>query len=141
MLKFLETQKDLPNDKLLALFRAVGWTTEDGTIQHAQHFNTPFCGSSHVVSAWDGETLVGCARVLSDGAVRSVLYDIAVLPTYHGQGIGGELLMRCMQKYPKTEWIAETTAPCIVFYETYGFEVAAIGEDCVFMRRPCPLFN
>lgn len=141
MLRYLDTYKNLPNDKLIALFRAVGWTTVDGEAEHADHFNVPFSGSSYVISAWDGDTLVGCARVLSDGAVRSVLYDLAVLPAYQGQGIGSALLTSCIQNYPNTEWIAETTQPCIPFYEKHGFSVTAVGEDCVFMRRICPLFG
>lgn len=137
----LDTEKALPNEKLLALFSAVGWTTEEGAAEHAQHFNIPFCGSSYVVSAWDGDTLVGCVRALSDGAVRSVLYDLAVLPGYQGQGIGSAILRRCMQNYPDTEWIAETTQNRVGFYEKHGFILTAVGEDCVFMRRPCPLFG
>ena len=68
MILYNDTEKALPNEKLLSLFRAVGWTTEQGEEAHLHHFNAPFCGSSFVVSAWDGDTLVGCARVLSDGA-------------------------------------------------------------------------
>ena len=141
MIRYDDTRKDLPNEKLFALFWAVGWTNGDGADEHLHHFNTPFCGSSYVISAWDGETLVGCVRVLSDGAVRSVLYDLAVLPEYQGQGIGGTLLTSCVQKYPNTEWIAETTQNRVGFYEKYGFTLTAVGEGCVFMRRTCPLFG
>lgn len=137
---YRDTEKALPNDALCALFRAVGWTTADGEQTHLSHFNVPFQNSALVVSAWDGDTLVGCARVLTDGAVRSVLYDLAVLPDYQGQGIGSALLSMCTTRYPMTEWIAETTQPCIPFYEKHGFSVTAVGEDCVFMRRACPLF-
>lgn len=141
MIAYCDTEKALPNEKLMALFRAVGWTTEDDEQTHLHHFNVPFQGSSFVVSAWDGDMLVGCARVISDGAVRSVLYDLAVLPQYQGQGIGSNLLSRCMKRYPTTEWIAETTEPCVSFYGKHGFAAAAAGEDCVFMRRSCPLFD
>lgn len=141
MIRYCDTEKALPNDKLMALFRAVGWTTEDGEKRHLSHFNVPFCGASYVVSAWDGDTLVGCARVLSDGAVRSVLYDLAVLPDHQRKGIGSHLLSLCIGRYPMTEWVCETTENCIGFYEKHGFVVAAVGEDCVFMRRRCPLFD
>lgn len=141
MIRYDDIRKDLPNEKLFALFLSVGWASEDGAAAHLHHFHAPFCGSSYVISAWDGETLVGCARVLSDGAVRSVLYDLAVLPEYQGQGIGSTLLLRCMERYPMTEWMLETTLPCVSFYEKHGLSVAAVGEDCVFMRRACPLFG
>ena len=93
MIRYDDIRKDLPNEKLFALFLSVGWASEDGAAAHLHHFHAPFCGSSYVSSAWDGETLVGCARVLSDGAVRSVLYDLAVLPEYQGQGIGSSVKM------------------------------------------------
>ena len=141
MIRYDDTRKDLPNEALFALFLSVGWANEDGAKAHLHHFNVPFCGSSFVISAWDGEVLVGCARVLSDGAVRSVLYDLAVLPAYQKQGIGGTLLARCMERYPMTEWILETTPACVAFYEKHGLSVTAVGEDGVFMRCPCPLFG
>ena len=59
MIAYCDTEKALPNEKLMALFRAVGWTTEDGEQAHLLHFNVPFQGSSFVVSAWDGDMLVG----------------------------------------------------------------------------------
>ena len=141
MIAYNDCEKALPNEKLLALFRSVGWTTEQGEEAHLHHFNAPFCGSSFVVSAWDGDTLVGCARVLSDGAVRAVLYDLAVLPAYQGQGIGSTLLSRCLERYPRTEWIVETTALRVSFYEKFGFTVTAVGAECVFLRRECPMFG
>ncbi len=141
MITYCDTEKSLPNDALCALFRAVGWTTADGEQTHLSHFNVPFQNSAFVVSAWDGNKLVGCARVLTDAAVRSVLYDLAVLPEYQHQGIGGTLLQMCITRCPMTEWIAETTPPCIAFYEKHGFSVTADGQDCVFMRRACPLFG
>ena len=71
----------------------------------------------------------------------AVAHLLAIRPQYQGQGIGSNLLSRCMKRYPTTEWIAETTEPCVSFYGKHGFAAAAAGEDCVFMRRSCPLFD
>ena len=29
----------------------------------------------------------------------------------------------------------------VPFYEKFGFTVTAVGADCVFLRRECPLFG
>ena len=64
-----------------------------------------------------------------------------VLPAYQGQGIGSTLLSRCLERYPRTEWIVETIAACVSFYEKFGFTVTAVGAECVFLRRECPMFG
>ncbi len=77
------------------LFFAVGWATEETTTQEMiDNFNVGFINSTFVFSAWDGERLVGCVRVLSDLHFRSIIYDLAVLPEYQNNGIGSELIRR-----------------------------------------------
>ena len=49
--------------------------------------NTNLC-----VSAWDGETLVGIARSMTDFAYACYLSDLAVSEPYQKQGIGKELI-------------------------------------------------
>ncbi len=44
--------------------------------------------STFVVSAWDGATLVGAARVLSDGIAVALVQHLGVHPAYQGRGIG-----------------------------------------------------
>ena len=127
-----DTRKDVPGEPLYKLFLAVGWAQEVSTTPDMlAHFNIGFLGSSHVVTAWDGESLVGCVRVLSDGKFRSVIYDLAVLPTYQRRGIGRELVRRCLERYPDTEWMVQTDK-AQGFYEKIGF---AVSGD-VFLRFP-----
>ncbi|MBQ7983662.1 MAG: GNAT family N-acetyltransferase [Clostridia bacterium] len=140
MIVYRDDIKALPADRLTALFRAVGWTTEAGEAAHAAHFNTPFVHSAYVVSAWDGEALIGCVRVLGDTAVRSVIYDLAVLPAYQGQGIGRELVRRCIARWPQSEWLVQTEPETVGFYEKLGFRVLAAGERDVFLHIPCAWF-
>ena len=46
------------------------------------------------VTAWDGETLVGVARALTDFSWCCYLSDLAVDKAYQHQGIGRELIAR-----------------------------------------------
>jgi predicted N-acetyltransferase YhbS len=47
-----------------------------------------------VVSAWDGDRMVGVARSLSDFAFATYLSDLAVRLAYQKKGIGKELIAR-----------------------------------------------
>jgi ribosomal protein S18 acetylase RimI-like enzyme len=48
--------------------------------------------SHPVVSAWDGDRLIGFGRATSDGVYRAVLWDIVVDSDYRRQGIGRKLV-------------------------------------------------
>jgi GNAT superfamily N-acetyltransferase len=52
--------------------------------------------SSYVVSAWDGERLVGAGRILSDGCFNAYFPDIAVHPGYRGRGIAGKIVSKLL---------------------------------------------
>ena len=48
--------------------------------------------SSRVISAWDGDRLVGLIRVMDDSELVCFINYVLVHPDYHGQGIAGYLL-------------------------------------------------
>ena len=126
-------QKDLPCDQLYTLFHAVGWAGKDIPDFMLKHFNRPFLQSSHVISAWEEEKLIGCARVLTDGITRAILWDVAVLPPYQGMGIGRIMVEKCMARYPAAQWLLCTVPERMGFYEKLGFS----KDDSVFMSIPC----
>ena len=126
--------KALPNEQLYKLFISAGWADESTTTQAMiDSFNKPFINSIIVFSAWDNDLLVGCVRVLSDKMFRSVIYDLAVLPEYQGNGIGKVLVKKCREQYPNSEWLVGTTAKRASFYENLGFDKS---KD-VFLSVPC----
>ena len=130
-----DTRKDLPCEALHELFAAVCWS--DGTITPSmlENFNVPFIHSTLVVSAWAEGKLVGCVRALSDGMFRSVIYDLAVMPEFQNRGIGKELVRRCREHFPDSEWLVGTKTAA-GFYEKIGFKP---NED-VFLSIPCKWF-
>jgi len=132
-----DAKKDLPIDQLHELFVAVGWS-DGGTLPEDMKagFIKPWLNSTLVISVWDGDKLVGAVRVLSDTMFRSVIYDLLVAPEYQKQGIGRELLKRCIEHYPNSEWLAQTTNKA-GFYEKNGFKV----NNDVFLTIPCKLFS
>lgn len=133
-----QNNKDLPCDQLSALFAAVGWSdeTKQMTLEMLANFNKPFIYSTLVFSAWDEDKLVGCVRALSDTMFRSVIFDLAVLPECQKQGIGSELVKKCIEVYPNSEWSLETIPERVSFYEGIGFEI----NNSPFLRIPCKWF-
>ena len=133
-----DNKKDLPPEQLHKLFVAVGWSDGSETPEMIQKgYSVPWVNSTLVVSAWDGDCLVGAVRVLSDTMFRSVIYDLLVLPEFQNKGIGKELLKRCIGHFPKSEWLVQTTTAAN-FYKKNGFTVK---DDDVFLTIPCKLFS
>ena len=57
------------------------------------------------ITAYDGELLVGCLRILSDGYYFGTITELLVLPAYQNQGIGSKLLQ-----------LAKETAPTALYF-------------------------
>ena len=73
------------------------------------------------ITAWDGEALVGCVRVLTDGYFFSTVTEILVLPAYRGQGIGRALMELAFEAAPSSlTFGAQPQAEG--FYEAIGYE-------------------
>jgi len=120
-----DTKKDLPVEQLYHLFYSAGWAGSDPTpdADILKSFNVPFINSTLVISAWENERLIGAVRVLSDKFIRSVIYDLVVDPDYKNKGIGNELIKRCIDHFPDTEWLVQTEKHISGYYEKMGFTI------------------
>jgi len=87
------------------------------------HFNMPFINSTLVISAWENDRLVGAVRVLSDKIIRSIIYDLVIDPEFQNKGIGKELVKRCIEHFPSSEWLVQTTDKIFGYYEKIGFKI------------------
>lgn len=133
-----DTRKDLPPEQLHKLFVAVGWSDGGETPEMIEvGYRVPWVNSTLVISAWSGERLVGAVRVLSDTMFRSIIYDLLVLPEYQNKGIGAELLRRCIEHFPDSEWLVQTTEEISGYYKKRGFKI----NNDAFLTIPCKLFS
>ena len=132
-----DTKKDLPSEQLHGLFMSVGWSDSSETSDMIKNYNIPFINSTLVISAWENERLIGAVRVLSDKIFRSIIYDLIVLPEFQNKGIGKELVKRCIEHFPNSEWLVQTTEKISSYYEKNGFKV----NNDVFLSIPCKLFS
>lgn len=80
--------------------------------------------------AYDGEVLVGFARVVTDYATFAYLCDVFVLPTHRGQGIGGQLL-EAVKGHPDLQRLRRwhlLTRDAHKLYAAYGFRPLEAAE-------------
>jgi ribosomal protein S18 acetylase RimI-like enzyme len=82
-------------------------------------------GSRFVVSAYDGERMVGFARAISDGVTNAYVSTVAVLPAYRGRGIGAELVRQLLEGRDGIRFVLHAAPGVQDFYRRLGFEDAS----------------
>lgn len=119
----IQAGKNIPSQKLIELYQSVGWTAyTDGPM--ASRLPEAIRNSTYMVSAWDGDMLVGLARVLSDEVAIFYLQDLLVHPDHQGQGIGKALLQDCLDRFRHVRMkilLTDDRPEQLRFYETMGF--------------------
>ena len=71
------------------------------------------------ITAYDGEKLVGCLRILSDGYYFGTITELLVLPEYRNMGVGSELLRLAKANTPTMLYFG--SQPGVeAFYEKNG---------------------
>lgn len=79
--------------------------------------------ASLVISAWDGERLVGIARSLTDFSYVAYLADLAVDADYQRQGIGKQLIAETRQRlWPECMIVLLAAPKANDYYAALGFE-------------------
>lgn len=89
--------------------------------------------SSLMVSAWDGDELVGVARSITDFHYACYLSDLAVSKSHQKRGIGKELqIITQNQLGPKCKLILIAAPAANAYYEHIGF---THNERCWTLTR------
>ncbi|MBT1166771.1 GNAT family N-acetyltransferase [Bifidobacterium simiarum] len=107
------------------LFRSVGWVSGE----YPERLYQALMGSSTVISAWDGDRLVGLVRALDDGAMLAYVHYVLVDPEYQGQGIAGHMIEMIKDKYRDYFYIEvmPEERKNASFYEPHGFRIMENG--------------
>jgi ribosomal protein S18 acetylase RimI-like enzyme len=115
-----KTTKNFTSEELEHLFLSVNW--ESG--KYPDKLVRAMKNSTHVISAWDGDKLVGLVRALDDGETVAFLHYLLVDPEYQGLHIGDELMKRIMKCFKDLLYvkIMPSDPKTIPFYKRYGFE-------------------
>lgn len=111
--------KIFQTEQIRDLFLSVNWDSG----RYLEKVVNGLKNSSVVISAWDGEKLVGLIRGLDDGETVGFIHYLLVNPAYQGQHIGEELMHRLMDEYKDLLYvkIMPSDPKTIHFYEKFGF--------------------
>lgn len=75
-----------------------------------------------VITAWDGELLVGISRTLTDFTYVAYLADLAVRASHQKRGIGAEMIRLTREAMGPRSMIVLLAAPAAVeYYPKIGF--------------------
>lgn len=110
----------------LALLHLV--SREDHDVQRA----TSALERTTNIGAWHGDSLVGVARVLSDGYFFAALAEIVVAPEYQRRGVGRQLMNRAYDATPLGTLFVNARAGSAAFFDHIGCERGVAG---FVMRR------
>ncbi|MDR3304783.1 MAG: GNAT family N-acetyltransferase, partial [Clostridiales Family XIII bacterium] len=89
-----------------------------------------FENSYTAVFLYDGETLIGLGRAISDGAYEAAIYDIAVAPDYQGRGLGRTILETLLADLKGFNAILFAAPGKVPFYGRLGFRKMRTGMAC-----------
>lgn len=77
------TEKRFTQEQAESLFLSVGWLSG----KYPKKLYQALCGSSLVMTAWDGDRLVGLIRGLDDGSMLAYRIICWCIPTIKGRAL------------------------------------------------------
>ncbi|EXZ04384.1 MULTISPECIES: GNAT family N-acetyltransferase [Bacteroidales] len=123
-IEYKET-KNFTEKEIEELFLSVKWLSG----KYPSRLIKALKSSSFVVTAWDGNKLVGLIRALDDGEMVVFLHYLLVHPDYQGNGIAAHLLDTIKEKYKDYLYIniMPDERQNITFYQKHGFTLLEDG--------------
>lgn len=106
----------------------VDWTTVKADLRAddfdngrtADALRRSFVHSTHVAVAWDGYSVVGTSRMLSDGVCNAYLVDVWTRMSHRRQGVATAMMRRLIAQVPG-QHIGLQTDDAQAFYARLGF--------------------
>jgi predicted GNAT family N-acyltransferase len=111
--------RQIEPERLQGLLRQTGWANQR-SIEGIQEM---LQGTPLTLGAWEGDRLVGFARVITDGIYRALIDDVVVKESKRGTGIGSELMRQLVERLTEVEEVFLHCGEQVVsFYERHRFE-------------------
>ena len=121
----LSEKRDIDKEQILELYRRNQWSSAEKPNELMKALKN----SHALITAWDGDKLVGLANSISDGYLVVYYPHLLVLPDYQGKGIGRMIMNRFRDKYSGFhQQILVADGKAIEFYGKCGFEKAGSCE-------------
>lgn len=121
-LKFQYDCSDIDWELVPEILKTVGMSFHDAEI-HRKTFSV----SASVVFVFDDQQLIGFGRAISDGFIQGAIYDVAVLPSYQGHGIGKQMVEKIVNSLPGCNFILYAAPGKELFYQKLKFRRMKTG--------------
>lgn len=105
--------------QVIALYDTAGLPRPTGDADRIQKM---YDNSNLIITAWDGDKLVGVSRCITDWCWSCYLADLAVDPGYQKEGIGRKLITLTKEKAGEQVMILLLSVPtAMTYYPKVGF--------------------
>ena len=113
--------KEINKEKIIELYKVNKWSSaEKPDLLHKALMN-----SDSLITAWDGNRLVGLGNAISDGYPHLLVH-----PDYQGKGIGKMIVDKFQKKYGNFHQQTLTAdGKAVDFYRKCGFEKAGSTQS------------
>jgi predicted N-acetyltransferase YhbS len=115
---------DLDLDAVIALYRA-STLGERRPVDDRGRMEQMLKSANLVVTAWDGDRMVGISRSLSDFCYATYLSDLAVDQEYQRQGIGREPIRRTQLAGGRATVLLFAAPAAVDYYPRVGFRAGS----------------
>lgn len=115
------TGNDLELDPVIELYRA-STLGERRPVEDRERMGSMLRNANLVVTAWDGELLVGIARSVSDFSYATYLSDLAVRLSHQRKGIGRELIRQTQALGGQATVILLSAPKAVDYYPRIGMK-------------------
>ena len=116
------TGNDLELEAVIELYRA-STLGERRPVDDRERMGRMLRNANLIVTAWDGELLVGIARSVSDFSYATYLSDLAVRASHQRQGIGRELIRRTQAQGGSATVILLSAPKAVDYYPHIGMKL------------------
>jgi len=110
--------RDIKIEEIIELYKVNKWSSAE----RPNELYNALLNSHSLITAWDGDKLIGLGNSISDGYLVVYYPHLLVHPNYQGKGIG-QMIMEKMQEKYKDFHMQMLTADgkAIGFYNKVGF--------------------
>lgn len=112
-------ERNFSVEEVRDLYRSVGWLSAN----YAERLIQAFQKAGLVISAWEGDRLVGLLEAVDDREMIAYIHYLLVRPEYQKQGIGRQILALARDYYQSYLYllVISEKKETAGFYETCGF--------------------
>ncbi|MCK5828260.1 GNAT family N-acetyltransferase [Candidatus Bipolaricaulota bacterium] len=130
------SEKPPDRDAYFALFVTTGWNAKYRATP--EDLATVIANSWYTLSAYDNDQLVGFGRMLCDGIMHAMIFDLIVHPTHQRRGIGSAILKQLLavcRDHDITDVQLFSATGVATFYEEHGFVLRPHGAPGMELIR------